>query len=74
MVDFVFDFELLPLKFVDPNIVRMWSGLFFGDQLIEVGMFGFECFDMFRCGHASTSFPGSEADNICNANAGLRRL
>jgi hypothetical protein len=74
MIDFVFDFELLPLKFGDPDVIRMRSGLFFGYQFIEVGMLGFECFDMFHCGHASTSFPGSEADNICNANAGPRRL
>jgi hypothetical protein len=74
MVDFVFDFELLPLKFGDPDVIRMRSGLFFGDQFIEVGMLGFECFDMFRCGHASTSFPGSEADHDDNANASLRRL
>jgi hypothetical protein len=74
MIDFVFDFELLPLKFVDPDVIRMRSGLFFGDEFIEVGMLRLECFDMFHCGHASTSFPVSEADQQSNANAALRRL
>jgi hypothetical protein len=74
MIDFVFDFELLPLKFVDPDVIRMRSGFFFGNQSIEVGMFGFKSFDMFRRGHASTSFPVSEADQRNDANATPRRL
>jgi hypothetical protein len=67
--DFVFDFELLTLKFGDPDIVRMGPGFFFGDQLIEVGMLGFESFDMFRRGHAATSLPGQRAVDGLDASA-----
>lgn len=67
--DFVFDFELLALKFVDADVVGVGSGFFFGNQPIEVGMLGFESVDMFHRGHAITSFRGSEADYALNANA-----
>jgi len=64
----------LALKFGDPGVVGVGPAFFFGDQAIQVGMFGFQGIDMLRRGHALTSFDKSQDVYNKDANAVGRTL